>query len=95
MTAPTDERLAEVLDALNDRLHSHGGEVRVAGYDEASDTLSLRFAGLCGSCPAWPMTLFSTIRPYLRETLGISEVTIEDRQISEAARRRILAAVGG
>jgi Fe-S cluster biogenesis protein NfuA len=68
--------------------------VAVTGYDEESDTLSLRFAGLCGSCPAWPMTLYSTIQPFLKETLGISEVTIEDRQISDAARRRIMAAVG-
>ena len=81
------------MEALrNVRLQTRGGRAEAHEFDEQTQHLSLRLVGFCGSCPAWPMTLYGMIRPFFREALGLESVDIADRRISDAAIRRIRSA---
>ena len=84
----------ERLDLLNARIRSHGGLVEVSSFDEETGRLRIRLTGLCGSCPAWPTTLYGLVRPYLRDELGLEDVEFENRRVSASASARLDAAFG-
>ncbi len=93
-TVVTRADCEDSLVRLNRMIRSHGGQVEIVSFDETNRKLVVRLIGLCTSCPAWPMTLHATIRPYFAEELGLDDVEIADRRISEAATRRIEKAFG-
>ena len=91
--APTLDDCASAIADLNGHIRSHGGLVEAVALDD--DGLTVRMQGLCSSCPAWPATLYGLIRPYVHDTLGITEVRVEGRRLSSAAALRLQSALGG
>lgn len=91
----TRQEVEASLEELNSHIRSHGGRVELAGFDETTRAVSVRLIGLCTSCPAWPATLYGTIRPHLLAELGLEDVEIEDRRLSAGATRRLDLALGG
>lgn len=81
------------LERLNSHIKSHGGRVELVALDEETGAAKVRMVGLCVTCPAWPATLYGTIRPHLRAELGLTEVEVEGRRLSDAAERRLQAAL--
>jgi Fe-S cluster biogenesis protein NfuA len=84
--APTAADVAAAVAELNRALRTHGGAVESLGF--AEHTLRLRMTGLCAACLLKPITLQATIRPFVRERLGL-EVEMVGARISAEAQARL------
>lgn len=72
-------RVADALDRVRPYLGSHGGDVQLLEVD--GDTVRLRFAGSCKSCPSSAVTLELTVEDAVRaaapEIVSIEVVAAE------------------
>jgi Fe-S cluster biogenesis protein NfuA len=84
--AMRERELEQTLADLNLALRTHGGAVECTGVEEG--TVRLRMTGLCAACLFKPVTLAATIRPYIRERLGMG-AEIEGARISAEAQERL------
>lgn len=91
MAAPPQQLVDETLAELNVVLKTHGGAVEQAGPIE-DGVLRLRMGGLCAACMFKPVTTTSTLRPFIRERLGL-DVVVEGARISSEAEQRLTTAL--
>ena len=68
--------LQRVLDeTVGPYIASHGGDVRVLGYDAGANVVIVDFGGSCGSCGASGGSTLHAVESILRDELG-EEVTV-------------------
>ena len=71
-----EEKVKAKLEELRVLLQSHGGDLELVSFDEASKTVSLRLQGACGGCSHAAETLKLGIEAALREEID-PELTVE------------------
>lgn len=82
----------ERLDAqVRPFLRLHGGDCELLGVDEG--VVRIRFLLACTACKLRPLTLLAAIRPRLLALPGVVDVRAEGVGVSEAATRRVDAAL--
>jgi Fe-S cluster biogenesis protein NfuA len=59
--------VAEALEEIRPYVHSHGGEMEVAGVDVESGVVTLSLLGSCDGCPSSSVTLTQGVEAILRE----------------------------
>jgi Fe-S cluster biogenesis protein NfuA len=91
--APAEVDVDAAVAELNLALRSHGGAVEHSGFSETG-RLRLRMLGMCAGCRYRPMTTAATIRPFIRERLGV-DVDVLGARISEEAEERLAKALEG
>ncbi|WP_336213182.1 NifU family protein [Nonomuraea sp. LPB2021202275-12-8] len=78
----------QAVAALSRVLRAHGGSLTLLEHDDRG-RVRLRFAGMCGSCPAKATCLEATVRPALLAVEGVTEVSADGTRLDPAARARL------
>lgn len=87
-----DAVVRERLDAqVRPFLRLHGGDCELLGVD--GGVVRIRFLLACTACRLRPLTLLAAIRPRLLELQGVVDVRAEGVGVSDAAVRRVDAAL--
>lgn len=63
---PLSDRVRAALEQVRPAVQADGGDVELAGIDEATKTVRVRFRGTCVGCPSLPLTLRTGIERMIR-----------------------------
>lgn len=85
-----EERVAQVSRALG----YHGGGVRLESLSPGG-LVRLRYVGMCTGCPTRVLCGAYTVTPEVLRIQGVRSVELPGTRISDEARARLEAALGG
>jgi Fe-S cluster biogenesis protein NfuA len=85
-TSPSN--LEEALSPIRRRIHSHGGDVRVANVKE-NGAVEVEFLGACVGCPAANFTFTTVVVPAIRDAAGDVQVTSGQARYSPLVAERL------
>ncbi len=86
-----DAVVAEALEEIRPYVHSHGGEMEVAGIDVASGVVTLSLLGSCDGCPSSSITLTEGVATILRDRWpGFTRLVVEGDPEPQAAPQPLL-----
>ena len=81
------DELATAVARVNQMMASHAGAIAI---DEVgSDSVKVRFIGMCTGCPARATTMAGTIRPALLAVAGVEQLEIAGYRISDESAARL------
>ena len=73
-----EEKVKDVIAAIQPNLQSHGGDIELIGIDE-DNTVRVRLQGACVGCPGAQMTLKMGVERLLKEQVPqVKEVVAVD-----------------
>ena len=63
------DRIEKALEAIRPAIRKDGGDIEVAGFDEAAGIVRVRFQGACRSCALSKLTLRLSVEAVLMKEL--------------------------
>lgn len=63
------ERVSAILDKIRPLIQADGGDIELAGIDESTGVVSIRFQGACRGCPSAEITLKMGVERHVKEAV--------------------------
>lgn len=81
------DELASAVARVNQIMASHAGAIAIERT--GTDSVTVRFVGMCTGCPARATTMAGTVRPALLAVAGVERLDIAGYRISDESAARL------